>query len=294
MKTTHPFSFVRDGKFTLPTKHPFISVLGLKYLNTVALEPEEQKAVDALNCAVKSLTTETMYSPTHGNDDVPKELSKVTDWEGNWKGEYYNTQKPCFIVVDLGSWTKTYTTEHGIDKITDQPSTWGWDALESLQAYSNTLRKLAKKHNVNIEVKMIERVRKYKDLLSTEEISVRAPNSLSDFGRAEGFAVFMGQGYADFQWLPNTIEKAKLFGSESLAREAMQNNRCNDCVVVKVETVIKEVYDTSTTSDALRDALAALQKERLEQALQTAELETLRAHVARLENPTASDTKRKM
>lgn len=294
MKTTHPFSFVRDGKFALPTRYPFISVLGLKHLNTVALEPEEQKAIDALNGAVKSLATETMYSPTHSNDDVPKELSKVTDWEGNWKGEYYNTKKPCFIVIDLGSWTKTYTAEHGIEKITDNPNTWGWDTLEALHPYSNTLRKLAKKHHVNIEVKMMERVRKYKEMLNSEEISVRAPNSLSDFGRAEGYAVFLGNGYADFQWVPNTIEKAKLFGSESLARQAMENNRCSNGVVVKVETVIKEVCDTANSSDALRDALAALQKERLEYALQHAELETLRAHVARMENQTAPEAKRKM
>ena len=294
MKTTHPFSFVRDGKFALPTQCPFITVKGMKNLKNVELNAEEQKAVDALNGAAKSLMTETMYSPTHGNDDVSTLLTKVTDWEGNWEGEYYDTKKQCYVVIDLGSWTKTYTTEHGIEKITNHPNTWGWNALETLQPYSNTLRKLAKKHHVNIDVKMIERVRKYKEMFNAEEMSVRAPNSLSDFGRAEGFAVFMGTGYADFQWVPNTIEKAKLFGSESLARQAMENNRCRDGVVVKVETVIKEVCDTSATSDALRDALAALQKERLEYALQHAELETLRAHVARMENQTAPEAKRKM
>lgn len=297
MKNKHHFAFVRDGKFSYPELKSFVSVYGLKHLNSLALTEDEQKTVEALNVAVKSLVIKNVFAPNMSNDAPSSELEKVPDWDDTgWNGEYYNSEKQCYTVVDLGSWYKTFDTDFYIEDVTSQSSSWGWEALQDLQTHSNALRKLSKKYNVSIEVKLIERIVKNTQALSSEEIVLRIPDNLSDFGRAEGFAVFLGKGYADFQWYPNTIEKAKLFGSEKLARDAMENNRCSDGVVVKVETVIKEICDSSVTADALQDALSLLQKERLENALQTAELETLRAHVARLENQMGTDntSKRKM
>lgn len=301
MQTTNPFAFARDGKFATPVLTPFISVYGLNYLNSASLDPIEKKAVDALGAAVQRLAVHKKWSANFANDAPTEELTKVKNWQDDnleWTGEYFASEKEVYSVIDLGSWGKSYTPEHGIDKITVHSNTWGWDALEALQPYATALRKIAKKYEVNIEVKMIERVRKFKDMLQSEEMSIRASDSLSDFGRAEGFAVFLGSGYADFQWCPNTIEKAKLFGSESLAREAMKNKRYTG-VVVKVETVIVEICGATHQCDQqlaenLTDALAALQKERLDNALQSAELETLRAHVARMENAQIQTIKRKM
>lgn len=296
METLNPFAFARDGKFATPILAPFISVYGLNYLNSASLDPTEKKVVDALNAAVQRLAVHKIWSSNFTHDAPAKKLSKVKNWrDDSWTGEYYKSDKEVYTVIDLGSWGKNYIPEHGLEKITAHPNSFGWSELDTLQPYATTLRKIAKKYEVNIEVKLIERIRKYKDALDSNEMSIRATDSVSDFGRAEGFAVFLGSGYADFQWSPNTIEKAKLFGSENLARAAIKNNRPRNAVVVKVETTLKEICDTTSMS-ALHDALAALQKERLEHALQTAELETLRAHVARMENQIGADTtnKRKM
>lgn len=292
--TKQPFAFVRDGKFAYAELQPFISIHGLNHLNTVALGADEQKAVDALNAAVTLLVVKHTFSTSLSNDAPSDTLKKVHSWEDSgWKGDYYNSQKECYTVVDLGSWYKTFNSDLAIEGITSHSSTWGWQALQNLQPHSTALRKLAKKHNVTIEVKLIDRILKHQEALRTDDMTLRIPDNVSDFGRAEGFAVFLGTGYADFQWSANTIEKAKLFGSENLAREAMRNNGRIDAVVVKVETAIKEICD-STSVSALHDALAALQKERLENALQNAELETLRAYVARMESQTTTEVKRKM
>lgn len=289
-----PFAFVRDGKFAYPELKPFVSVYGLNHLNTVALSADEQKTVAALNEAVKSLMLKSVFSPNMSNDAPPDELEKTHSWEDTgWDGSYYNSQKKCHTVVDLGAWYKTYNPEIAVKDVTSHSNTWGWDALKRLQPHSTALRKLAKKYNVNIEVKLIDRVLKHQEALSANDMTLRIPDNVSDFGRAEGFAIFLGTGYADFQWSANTIEKARLFGSENLAREAIKNNRCANAVVVKVETSIKEICDP-TSASALQDALSALQKERLNNALQTAELETLRAHVARLEGASPQTAKRKM
>lgn len=296
MKTLNPFAFARDGKFATPILSPFISVYGLNYLNSVSLDPTEKKAVDALNAAVQRLAVHKRWFSNFTNDAPAEKLIKINKLQDNsWTGMYYIIDKDAYTVIDLGSWGKTYTPEHGLEKITAHPNNFGWSELETLQPYATVLRKISKKYEVNIEVKLIERIRKYKEALDANEMSIRAADSFSDFGRAEGFAVFLGSGYADFQWSPNTIEKAKLFGSENLARAAIKTNRANNAVVVKVETTLKEICDTTSVS-ALHDALAALQKERLENALQTAELETLRAHVARMENQMGTDNtnKRKM
>ncbi len=291
----HHFAFVRDGKFAYPELKSFVSVHGLKHLNNLTLTAEENKALEALNVAVKSLVVKSVFATNMSNDAPSEELEKVPDWDDTgWNGEYYNSEKQCYTVVDLGSWYKTFDTDFYIEEVTSQSNSWGWDALQDLQTHSNALRKLSKKYNVSIEVKLIDRIIKNVQALQAEEMVLRIPDNLSDFGRAEGFAVFLGKGYADFQWYPNTIEKAKLFGSEKLAREAIENNRCKDAVVVKVETVIKEICGSSVTANALQDALALLQKERLDHALQTAELETLRAHVARIESQTPTEVKRKM
>jgi len=300
MQTTNPFAFARDGKFATPILTPFISVYGLNYLNNASLDPTEKKAVDALNAAVQRLAVHKRWFSNFTNDAPAEKLIKINKLQDNsWTGMYYIIDKDAYTVIDLGSWGKTYTPEHGLEKITAHPNNFGWAELETLQPYAATLRKIAKKYEVNIEVKLIERVRKYKEALDSNDMSIRAPDSVSDFGRAEGFAVFLGSGYADFQWCPNTIEKAKLFGSESLARETMKNKRCKTGVVVKVETVMVEICGDPNQGDQqlaenLTGALAALQKERLNNALQSAELETLRAHVARLENANAQPPKRKM
>lgn len=288
------FAFVCDGKFAYPELKSFVSIHGLNHLNSVALSTDEQKAVDALNAAVTFLTVKHTFSNSLSNDAPSDTLEKVYVLDDSgWKGDYYNSQKECYTVVDLGSWYKTFNPDLAVEGITSHSSTWGWQALQDLQTHSTALRKLSKKHNVTIEVKLIDRILKHQEALRADDMTLRISDNVSDFGRAEGFAVFLGTGYADFQWSSNTIEKAKLFGSESLAREAIKNHRSTDAVVVKVETEIKEICD-ATSVEALHDALAALQKERLENALQNAELETLRAYVARMESQTTTEVKRKM
>lgn len=303
MKTAHPFAFSRDGKFSSPFLTVFISVRGLKHLNSSNLDPDEKKAVEALNAAVQTFVVNELWSTTFTHDAPANKLEKIMNWpSNNWTGEYYKTSKKSYAVVDLGPWGKNYSPEHNIETITAHPNSWGWAALERLQPHSAMLRKISKKYQVHIEVKLIDRARKFQQALNAGEMSTRTADSVSDFGRAEGFAVFLGRGYADFQWCANTIEKAKLFGSENLAREAIKNNRAsNNAVVVKVETSLKEICDTQASlqnTSALTEALSALQKERLENALQSAELETLRAYVAQLEKNTGSQQaptqKRKM
>lgn len=301
-KTAHPFNFTKDGLFATPQSEYVLSVhaLGvLKDYKTMATE-EEKAAIEALEKASVSFFTADQFSPTLKND-VPEHLLeglKKKDWRTNaWYGKYEASIKDSLCVVLPGNWVRNFSPDHYLPAaVTDNPSTWGWAAVEELAPHQKLLKKICATVGVSLNTSVFKKVANLTEAFSDNRIEKRTPSGVNDLGRSSGYAVYWpGRGYADFQWSGNTIEKAKLFGSQALAEKAMHHHRVKG-VVVKVGVSLEQVCTPIPKGcEDLNEALAVLQSQRMSEALKAMEIDQLRARLAELEgSPQTAPLKRRM
>lgn len=195
-----------------------------------------------------------------------------------------------YLTIPLpAAFRQNYYPEHELN-ITSNPRNWGWANADDLVAHGPILRSIAKQLDCNVKFTPIKKAAEWYNKLG-KELSVREPDALSDVGRTCGFASYIeGSGYVDAQGYANTLSKARLFPNADEAR-----NTYPQAIAVEIEIGVKHVCDP-TSDQRLMEAVGLLQKERLQEALEKAEIDVLRQRLKDLgydtvENPTA---KRKM
>lgn len=277
VQTLHPFAFEKEGKFSTPHLDYLISVYGAEKLRAhVPRNTKEQKALEALNAALSQLKTTLIYSITKSNDGPTNTLKKS-------QYNYYGSEKQCYVAVQPGTFQEFFLPEHGLENdVTSDEKTWGWAAVLSLRPHKKTLEDLCNELDVTFNTTMLQRTANLKGLLEKGGVVLRLPNSVADMGRASGFVVYLHKGYMDPKSKISTIEKAWVFGSERLAQMAINKYHWTNGVIVEVEVALKRVVGTAPDGQ-LYEALAALQKERMQEALKHMEIEALRERLAQLE-----------
>lgn len=291
VQTLHPFAFEKEGKFSTPHLDYLISVYAAEKLSAhVPRSTKEQKALKALSAALSQLKTTMMYSTTKSNDGPASTLRKS-------QYDYYGSEKQCYVAVQPDTFQEFFLPEHGLENdVTSDEKTWGWGAVLSLRPHKKALEDLCNELDVTFNFTMLQRTANLKALLEKGGAVVRAPNSVADMGRASGFVVYYRKGYMDPKSKISTIEKAWVFGSERLAQMAINKYHWRDGVIVEVEVALKRVVGNAPDGQ-LYEALAALQKERMEEALKHMEIDALRERLAQLEGNTdtqETSPKRKM
>lgn len=277
VQTLHPFAFEKEGKFSTPHLDYLISVHAAEKLRAhVPRSTKEQKALEALNAALSQLKTTMMYSETKSNDGPANTLRKS-------QYSYYGSEKQCYVAVQPDTFQEFFLPEHGLENdVTSDEKTWGWGAVLSLRPHKKSLEDLCNELDVTFNFTMLQRTANLKALLEKGGVVVRAPDSVADMGRANGFVVYCRKGYMDPKSNISTIEKAWVFGSERLAQMAIKKYHWTNGVIVEVEVSLKRVVGTAPDGQ-LNEALAALQKERIKEALKHMEIEQLRERLAQLE-----------
>lgn len=287
--TLHPFAFEKEGKFSTPYFDHLISVHAAeKLLAHVPRSPKEEKALSAFKTAVSSLKTELMYSPTLTND-APNDVRKKAFYQYNTEYfGYHSTNKPCFVAVQPGTYQEIFEPDHQLEhNVTTNSNSWGWEEVLSLRPHKKVLEDLCTELEISFNTTLLQRTANIKNLMEKGSVKVRVPNSVADMGRASGFVVYSDNGYVDPKFNVSTIEKAWVFGSERLAQMAINRYGWSDGVIVEVEVSLKRVVGNAPDGQ-LNEALSALQKERMQEALKSMEIDALRERLAELEGNSAS------
>ena len=267
--TLHPFAFEKEGKFSTPHLDYLMPVSAAEKL--CAHSPrnlKEQNALEAFKSAVKELQIESVYCAT-----------KLNDWE---------SVKLCYVAVQPSTFQDLFNPDHGLkNHVTTDPKSWGWDAILSLRPHKKVLEYLSCELELTFNTTLLQRTANLKNLMDKGGAVVRVPNSVADMGRASGFVVYSDNGYVDPKFNVSTIEKAWVFGSERLAQMAINRYGWSDGVIVEVEVSLKRVVGNAPDGK-LNEALSALQKERMQEALKSMEIDALRERLAELEGHSES------
>lgn len=277
-----PFAFEHNGFFARPQLDFVMTVFAVEQFKNYQPKNEKERVAveDLLNFAahlVKVPHTRLLISEQKPGDFPKSKIGVPSDWM-------------MYLTIPLpAAFRQNYYPDHYLD-ITSHPNHWGWPTAQNLVAQAPILRTIAKQLDCNLKFTPIKKAAEWYSKWGTE-LSVREPDALSDVGRTSGFASYIeGSGYIDAQGCPNTLSKARLFPNADEARKVDSK-----AIAVEIEIGVKHVCD-STSDQRLIEAVDLLQKERLQEALEKAQIEVLRQRLKDLgydtvENPTA---KRKM
>lgn len=288
-QTLHPFAFEKEGKFSTPTLDYLLSVHAAEKLCAhTPRNTKEQKALDAFKSAVQNLKTHTVYSMTKANDAPEQDVKKSVYNHADGVCVYHATRKECYVVVQPSTFQDIFYPNHNLDNgVTPDPKSWGWDAVLSLRPHKKVLEDLATELDISLNTTVFQRTANLNSLIEKGGAVVRLPDSVVDMGRASGFVVYVKRGYMDPKFKVSTIEKAWVFGSERLAQMAINRYNWKGGVIVEVEVSLKRVVGAAPNGQ-LNEALAALQKERMQEALKNMEIDVLRERLAELESHSES------
>lgn len=280
--TSAPFAFEHNGFFARPQLDFVMTVFAVEQFKNYQPKNEKERTaiqslLDFANHLVKVPYARVLISEQKSGDFPKSKIGAPSDWM-------------MYLTIPLpAAFRQNYYPDHEF-KITSSPNDWGWPNAENVVAHAAILRAIAKQLDCNVKFTPIKKAAEWYNKLGTE-LSVREPDALSDVGRTSGFASYIeGSGYIDAQGYPNTLSKARLFPNADEARKVDSK-----AIAVEIEIGVKRVCD-STSDQRLIEAVGLLQKERLEEALQKAEIDVLRQRLKDLgfdtvENPSI---KRKM
>lgn len=280
--TSVPFAFEHNGFFARPHLDFVMTVFAVEGFKKY--QPKNEKEKVAVECLldfashlVKVPNARLLISEQKSGDFPTSKIGVPSDWM-------------MYLTLPLpAAFRQNYYPDHEL-KITSSPNDWGWPNAENVVAHAAILRAIAKHLDCNVKFTPIKKASEWYNKLGAE-LSVREPQALNDVGRTCGFASYIeGSGYIDAQGYPNTLSKARLFPNADEARKVDSK-----AIAVEIEIGVKQVCDP-TSDQRLIEAVGLLQKERLEEALQKAEIDVLRQRLKDLgfdtvENPSI---KRKM
>lgn len=281
--TSVPFAFEHNGFFARPRLEFVITGFAVEQFKKYAPKNEKEKVAieHLLNFSahlVKDDCPRMLISEQKPGDFPASKISVPQDWMRH-------------LAIPLpAAFRQNYYPNHELSITSSHPKNWGWSAAQDVIAHAPILRAIAKELDCNLKFTPIKKAAEWYNKLGTE-LSVREPQALNDVGRISGFASYIEDaGYIDAQGYPNTLSKARLFPNAEEARKV-----ASTAIAVEIEISVKHVCDT-TSDPRLTEAVGLLQKERLHEALEKAEIDVLRQRLKDLgydtvENPTA---KRKM
>lgn len=277
--TSVPFAFEHNGFFARPQLDFVMTVFAVEQFKNYQPKNEKERVAveDLLNFAthlMKDSYARFLVSEQKSGDFPTSKKGVPQDWM-------------MYLTIPLpAAFRQNYYPNHQLSITSNNPRNWGWAHAETLMEHATTLRSIAKQLDCNLKFTPIKKAAEWYNKLGTE-LSVREPNSLSDVGRTSGFASYIEDaGYIDAQGYPNTLSKARLFPNADEARKF-----ASKAIAVEIEIGVKHVCDP-TSDQRLIEAVGLLQKERLQEALEKAEIEVLRQRLKDLgydtvENPTA-------
>ena len=203
----------------------------------------------------------------------------------------YSKNKLCKMVVAVGS---PSTTSRVNEDIPESMEHWGWDETVRLATHMRAINAWYTKHEAKlIPLDNIQSVLKWKKRFDNGEYIFKNINPLDRFAQSEGCAIFIsnshsGGGFLDARGHSSApLSGARLFESSGAAYTTIRSRDLQDAVVVHVNSSLLHIDANNTThlgnAGNLTNAVAHMERKRLEDALKDASVEQLKARLAELE-----------
>ena len=117
------------------------------------------------------------------------------------------------------------------------------------------------------------------------EVSFASIDDDVEFSRAMGVALFTGRGFLDSKGIAGPLSRARMFESPAAASRTAKSHRISEWKAMEVSLTVTRAFDLPGDSpqDKMSAAIARRESEALDQALNDAGIELLRAKLAELE-----------
>lgn len=267
-----PFAFNNNGLSAVPRLRFVLTAYAAQQFKLYAPKnTNEQKALSVFNdfCEhlVKTKEACLLNKDIKSGDFPVKKIGAPSDLFLN------------LATVVPSDYRQGFRPEHSLN-ISENPQSWGWSKAENVLSHIPVLRQIANSLNCNVKFEAIKKIAElYKDLESNKGITIRLPDVLNNLGRSVGYAAYVdGKGYIDMQGFPNTLDKARLYPN---AESAVKKFGFGTSLAVEIEISVKNIVGSSNDINLLA-AVSVLQKERLEKAIEQAEVELLRNRLKEL------------
>lgn len=218
-------------------------------------------------------------------DEIVQLLEALPEKEIGYKKRKYKS----VVRVSRASTTSTFNED-----IPDCVNKWGWPEALKLATHTRLINAFIQKNIGSlIKINTIADVVKWNKKLENGEYILNNVDPNDRFAQSQGCAIFMPNGYDGGGFLDvrgyggAPLSGARLFESSGAANTTIRSRGLKNAIVVHVNTSLSHIDPNNTNSlihaNSLTDAVAYMERQRLEAALKEASVEQLKARLAELE-----------
>ncbi len=230
-------------------------------------------------------------------EEVLRLLDSLPEKEIGYKPRTYKS------VVTVGRASTTSTLN---EDIPDSVDDWGWPQAIKLATHSRFINAFVEKNRGALnKITHIAEVVKWNNKLEGGEYILSSIDPSERFAQSQGCAIFIPSSYDGGGFLDGRgnagapLSGARLFESSGSAYTTIRSRGLSNAIVVHVNSSLSHIDANNTNSllnaSALTDAVAYMERQRLEAALKEASVEQLKARLAELEPQSSPDPiRRKM
>ena len=197
------------------------------------------------------------------------------------------------VMVRRASTTSTLNED-----IPDCVNDWGWPQALKLATHTRLINAFIDKNQGSLnKITHVADVVKWNKKLENGEYILNNVDPNDRFTQTQGCAIFIpsnydGGGFLDIRGYGGApLSGACLFESSGAANTTIRSRGLNNAIVVYVNTSLSHIDPNNTHSlsnpNSLTDAVAYMERQRLEAALKEASVEQLKARLAELEPESA-------
>ena len=216
---------------------------------------------------------------------------------GSAKGNWQNPTIPTRMMVDVTTFKTSSAADYSAAKdAPSNPEQWGWQPASALAKMSTQLGEMIKALDVRITLSMdpFKRGQGLAKKFNTE-FNIKSNDPTADLAEVEAFVLYIPSssgvpGFLDGRANVSPLSGARMFESAASAATTRRSRGLTDAVVVGVHARLTRIapdQDLRSTPgmDPLREALAFNDRRDIEEALEQATIEQLKARLALLEPP---------
>lgn len=218
-------------------------------------------------------------------DEIVQLLEGLPEKELGYKKRIYKS------VVMVCRASTTSTLNEDIPECVDN---WGWPQAIKLATQTRVINAFIEKHRGSLnKISHIPDVVKWNKKLENGEYILNSVDPNDRFAQSQGCAVFIPNGYDGGGFLDirgyggAPLSGARLFESSGAANTTIRSRGLTNAIVVYVNTRLSHIDPNNTrnlnNANSLTDAVAYMERQRLEAALKEASIEQLKARLAELE-----------
>ena len=304
MSAKNPFLFATDqGNLLEVKKYPIIGVGGLNILKaSIELLPPKsptRQSFENVYAYLQTLQKTEILSSNKINDLSAQEKVWLNQRTSD---KIYNSYKTCVYILLPGPNKSNFTPTETLETTSPSPQTFKWD-VEHLVNDWKVVASLAKKEEIYFPSNLLSTILKAKKEWERGTLSARFPEPEADLARNDVYVVLNKRHgkYVTPQSNLGNLAQARMFETKAAAEKYIEKKtyeKHKENVVVSAQLRLTETFIPDLPSDMhalFQDALARMQKEEIQKALEESTLASLQERVRQMqeERPVATTSPKK-